>query len=74
MWGNGGIAPSFLTSVLDGGEWSAWCFGHLTRDTHWIGGWVSLKVRLNDMDKRKILPLPGINRLPFSPSPVAILT
>jgi hypothetical protein len=22
-WGNGGIAPPFLTSALDGGEWSS---------------------------------------------------
>jgi hypothetical protein len=23
IWGSGGIAPPFLTSTLDGGEWSA---------------------------------------------------
>jgi hypothetical protein len=39
------IAPSFLTSALDGREWSAsrpGCF--IPRDkapyTHWVGGWV----------------------------------
>jgi hypothetical protein len=28
--GNGGIAPPFLTSVLDGGEWSASRLGRFT--------------------------------------------
>jgi hypothetical protein len=43
--GSGSIAPLFLTSALDGGEWSASCPCRFTRmeratDTHWIGGWV----------------------------------
>jgi hypothetical protein len=28
--------------------------------THWIGGWVSLSAIMGAMEKRKILPLPGI--------------
>jgi hypothetical protein len=41
--GSGGIAPPFLTSALDGGEWSASLPGRFTPgerapDTHWIGG------------------------------------
>jgi hypothetical protein len=41
-WGSGGIAPHFLTSALDGGEWSASRPGRFTpRErtprTHWIG-------------------------------------
>jgi hypothetical protein len=34
-WGSGGIAPPFLTSVLDGREWSDSCPGRFTPDTHW---------------------------------------
>jgi hypothetical protein len=42
---SGGIAPPFLTSALDGGEWSAsrpgsFTTGERSPDTHWIGGWV----------------------------------
>jgi hypothetical protein len=29
-WGSGRIAPPFITSVLDGGEWSASCNGRFT--------------------------------------------
>jgi hypothetical protein len=36
-WGNGGIAPRILTSVLDGGEWSA-SRPERAPGTHWIGG------------------------------------
>jgi hypothetical protein len=42
LWGSGGLAPTFLTSALDGGKWSV---SHLVRftpevraaSTHWIG-------------------------------------
>jgi hypothetical protein len=27
VWGSGGIAPPFLTSLIDGGEWSASLLG-----------------------------------------------
>jgi hypothetical protein len=30
MWESGGIAPPFMTSVLDGGEWSASLPGRFT--------------------------------------------
>jgi hypothetical protein len=30
IWGGGGIAPPFLTSALDGGEWSDSRTGHFT--------------------------------------------
>jgi hypothetical protein len=44
-WGVAIYLYAFLTSVLDEGEWSASCPGHLTPrvrvpGTHWIGGWV----------------------------------
>jgi hypothetical protein len=47
-----GIAPQFLTSALDGGEWSAsrhGCFTPGGRDagTHWIGGWLGPRIGLD---------------------------
>jgi hypothetical protein len=51
MWGSGGIVPSFLTSALDGGQWSAslsCCFnpGRRAPGTHWyLAGWASKSVR-----------------------------
>jgi hypothetical protein len=58
--GNGGIAPPFLTSPLDGGNWSAsppcsFTRGELAGGTHCIGGWVAARVRLDAMKKRRIL-------------------
>jgi len=48
-----------LTSVLDGGEWSASRPGHFiprkrARGTHWIGVWVGLRAGLDAVVKRKI--------------------
>jgi hypothetical protein len=31
VWGSGGMALTFMTSALDGGEWSASRPGHFTR-------------------------------------------
>jgi hypothetical protein len=50
----------FLTSALVGGEWSASSPGRFIPHTHWIVGWERLKTGLNDMEKRKFLPLPGL--------------
>jgi hypothetical protein len=49
----------FLTSALDGGEWSVARADHFTpreRDpvTHWIGGWVGPRSGLDMVSKRKI--------------------
>jgi hypothetical protein len=52
--GSGGIAPQFLTSTLDGGEWSASRPGRFTPGTHWIGGRVDPRVGLDIVEKRKI--------------------
>jgi hypothetical protein len=65
IWSNGGIAPPFLTSALDGGEWSAsrpCCFttGEIAPGTHWVRGWVGPRAGLDAVDTRKMLPLPGI--------------
>jgi hypothetical protein len=50
VWGNGGIAPPFLTSALDGGEWS----GGRSPEYHWIGGWVGSRAGLDAAEKREI--------------------
>jgi hypothetical protein len=55
----------FLTSALDGREWSASRPGRFTPwviapDTHWIGGWVDPRAGLDNVEKRKFLTLPGL--------------
>jgi hypothetical protein len=50
---------AFLTSALDGGEWSALRPGRFTSrekapSTHWIGGWVGSRAVLDAVVKRKI--------------------
>jgi hypothetical protein len=57
----GGLFPSFLTSALDGGNWSAsrpyrFTPGERAPDTHWIGGWMDPRTGLNAVKKRKIFP------------------
>jgi hypothetical protein len=56
-WGSRGIAPPFLTSALDGGEWSASLPCRLTAgegalDTHRIGGWMGPRAGLDAMGNR----------------------
>jgi hypothetical protein len=60
----------FLTSALDGGEWPAsrpgrFIPGKRTPSIHWIGGWVGPRTDLDDMEKRKILTLPGFELQPL---------
>jgi len=48
---------AFLTSALDGGEWSASRPGRFTHrervlDTHWIGGLVGPRVGLDAVSKK----------------------
>jgi hypothetical protein len=43
----------FLTSALDGGEWSASRPCRFTPGSHWIIGWVGLRVGLDAVEKRK---------------------
>jgi hypothetical protein len=60
----------FLTSALVRGEWSA---SRLCRfiprervpGSHWIGGWVDPRARLDDVKKRKFLTLPGLELGPL---------
>jgi hypothetical protein len=59
VWDTGCIDP------LVGDEWSASRPGRLTPGerapgTHWIGGWVGSRASLDDVEKRKLLTLPGL--------------
>jgi hypothetical protein len=68
--GNRGIAPPFMTSALDKGEWSASRPGRFTPGeralgTHWIGGRVNPRAGLDDVEKRKFLTLPGLELRPL---------
>jgi hypothetical protein len=54
-----------LTSALVGGEWSASRPGRFTpreraQCSHWIGGWVDPRARLDNAERRKFLTLPGL--------------
>jgi hypothetical protein len=58
-WGVEIYLHAFLTSALDGGEWSASRPGRFTSrerapGTHWIGGWVGLRAVLDAVMNRKI--------------------
>jgi hypothetical protein len=46
--------------------------GETAPGTHWLGGWVGPIADLDVMEKRKILPLPGIEPRLSSLQPVAI--
>jgi hypothetical protein len=53
---------SFLTSALDGDDWSVSCPGHALPpgkdpSTHWIRGWVGVRAGLNTEARGKILCL-----------------
>jgi hypothetical protein len=55
----------FFTSALVGGEYSASRPGRFTPGerapgTHWIGGWVGPRAGLDDMEKWKFFPPPGL--------------
>jgi hypothetical protein len=60
----------FSTSALVGGEWSASRPGRFTPGervpgVHWIGSWVCVRTSLDDMEKRKFLPQPGLKLRPL---------
>jgi hypothetical protein len=64
--GSGGTAPPFLTSALDGGEWSVWrpcrfTHGEGAPGIYWILGWVGPRVRLDAVEKRNILRCRELN-------------
>jgi hypothetical protein len=54
-----------LTSALVGEEWSAtrpgrFTPGEIVPGTHWIGGWVGPRTGLDDVERKNILLLPGL--------------
>jgi hypothetical protein len=60
----------FFTSTLVGGEWSTSRPGRFTPGErapgiHWIGGWVDIRAGLDDLEKRKLLTLPGLELRPL---------
>jgi hypothetical protein len=59
--GSGCTAPPFLTSALDGSEWSPSRPGRFTPgkrapSTNWLGRWVDPRAGLDAIEKNKILP------------------
>jgi hypothetical protein len=75
MWGSGGIAPTLLTSALDGGERSAslpglFTSGESAPSIHWIGRRPGgPQSRSGRCEEKKNLSLPGIE--PLAAQPVA---
>jgi hypothetical protein len=56
---------AFLTSGLDGGEWSASRPGRFTPGeraplTHWMGGWVGPRGSGRGGEEKNSRPLPGL--------------
>jgi hypothetical protein len=67
---NGSIATPFLTSALGKDEWSASRPCHFTLGDGAPGTrWVGPKASLDDVERIKILPLPGLIPVPRSPIP-----
>jgi hypothetical protein len=69
--GSRGIYPRFLGLGTSGGEWSASRPSRFTLEerapgTHRIGGWVSPRTGLDDVEKKKFLTLPGAELRPLS--------
>jgi hypothetical protein len=59
-----------MTSAIVGGEWKAsrsavLLTGEKAPGTHWIGGWVDPRPGLDNAEKRKSLPLPGLELRPI---------
>jgi hypothetical protein len=67
----GGVV-AFLTSALDGGEWSDSRSSRLIHwemapGTHWLGSRVGPRAGLDSVEKKKTLPLPVIEPRPSTP-------
>jgi hypothetical protein len=72
-WGREGIAPPFLTSTLDGGEWPASHLGHFfpgetDYSIHRMGSWVNPRANFYAVEKRKTFTPPGFETQTSSPS------
>jgi hypothetical protein len=71
-WGVEVYLHAFLSSALDGGEWSAPLPVRFTPSerapgNHWIGGWVGPRAGL-DAVVRKKFPVPAGTRTPDHPA------
>jgi hypothetical protein len=65
-------SSTIFNSSLVGSELSAsrggrFTLGETAIGIHWIGGGIGLRGRLDTMENRKILPLPGIEPRPSKP-------
>jgi hypothetical protein len=72
IWGSGCIAPPFLASALDGGEWTALRSGRVTPGerppgSHWIGAERATELVWALWRREKSWSLPGIQPRPSSP-------
>jgi hypothetical protein len=52
---------AFLTSALDGSEWSAWrpdrsSSGKIVPNTDWIGSWVGPRGNVDSVRKKNLFP------------------
>jgi hypothetical protein len=54
-----------MTSALVRSDWSALRPGERAPDGHWTGGCVGLRTGLDDVERRKILPLLGLELRPL---------
>jgi hypothetical protein len=75
--GSRGTALPFLTSAIDGGEWSASCPGRFTfveraPGSHWIGGWVGPTVGLDAVGSKEKSLTPIGNRIPAVQPPYPV--
>jgi hypothetical protein len=61
VWGNGSISPPFLTSALDGGEWSALRSCRFNPWERARGTWVDSRTGPDAMEKRQILQCRELN-------------
>jgi hypothetical protein len=74
--GSGCIIPPFLTSALVGRESLAsrtgrYIPGERAPGTYWKGGWLGPKTGLHNVERRKMLVLPGLEFRPLFVEPVA---
>jgi hypothetical protein len=69
IWGNGDIAPPFLTSALDGGEWLVSFMPQpiIPRESATSTHWMEPRPVLDAVEWRKVLPLLGTEHQPPSP-------
>jgi hypothetical protein len=63
VWGSGCINP-LVWDECTASRPGPFTPGERSPSTHWIGGWVGPGAGLDDVERRKILPLPGLELRP----------